>query len=197
MAAPVRLFHAPASPFARKCRVVIRERGIAGIEETAVDALTSPDDLIKANPLSQIPALALDDGSSLFDSAVICAFLDTLGTGPILSPATDFPLLRRQAAGDGIGELAVKLRYEQMRREGEKSPGAQKRWRAGITRALDEAEAEDRPDGRFDIGEIALVCALGYLDLRHDDMTWREGRPKLTALAARLEQRPSFVATKA
>ncbi len=197
MAAPVRLFLAAASPFARKCRVVMRERDIAGIEEVHVDALTSPDALIKANPLSQIPALELDDGSSLFDSPVICAFLDTLGSGPILSPAADFRLLRRQAAGDGIGELAVKLRYEQIRRDGEKSPGAQKRWRDGIRRALDEAEAEDRPDDRFDIGEIALVCALGYLDLRHDAMAWREGRPNLTALAARLEQRPSFVATKA
>lgn len=197
MAAPVRLFLAPASPFARKCRVVMRERGVTGIEETPVDALTSPDLLLKANPLSQIPALVLDDGSSLFDSPVICAFLDTLGFGPALSPATDFAVLRRQAAADGIGELAVKLRYEQVRPEGERSPGAQKRWRAGIVRALDEAELEDRPDDRFDIGEIALVCTLGYLDFRHDDMAWRKGRPKLTALAERLEQRASFVATKA
>jgi glutathione S-transferase len=197
MAVPVRLFFAAASPFARKCRVMIRERGLSGIEETPVDPMTTPDLLTAANPLSQIPALVLDDGTSLFDSPVICAFLDTLGSGPPLSPATDFPLLRRQAAGDGISELGVKLRYEQVRPEGERSPSAQNRWRGGIARALDAAEAEDRPADRFDIGEIALACALSYLDLRHGDMAWRDGRPKLTALAERLEQRPSFVATKA
>ena len=197
MAAPVRLFYAAASPFARKCRVVIRERGIAGVEEVKADPLASPQALISANPLSQIPTLVLDDGAGLFDSPVICAFLDTVGAGPALSPAADFAVQRRQALGDGIAELALKLRYEQVRAENERSSGAQARWREGIYRGLDAAEAEDRPQDRFDIGEIALCCALSYLDLRHDDMAWREGRPKLTALAARLEQRPSFVATKA
>jgi glutathione S-transferase len=197
MAAPVRLFYAAASPFARKCRVVIRERGITGVEEIKADPLASPEALVRANPLSQIPTLVLDDGSGLFDSPVICAFLDTMGPDPALSPAADFDVQRRQALGDGIAELALKLRYEQVRAENERSPGALARWRAGVNRGLDAAEAEYRPEDRFDIGEIALYCALSYLDLRHDDMAWRDGRPKLNAFAARLEQRPSFVATKA
>jgi glutathione S-transferase len=197
MAAPVRLFYAAASPFARKCRVVTRERSITGVEEVRVDPLALPEALVRANPLSQIPTLVLDDGSALFDSPVICAFLDTVGAGPALVPAADFAVQRRQSLGDGIAELGLKLRYEQVRPENERSPDVQARWRAGVYRGLDAAEAEDRPQDRFDIGEIALACALGYLDLRHEDMAWRQGRPQLTALATRLEQRSSFVATKA
>lgn len=196
MAAPARFLYAAASPFAHKCRVVIRERAIAGVEETLVDPLASPEALTKANPLSQIPTLVLDDGSALFDSPVICAFLDTQGSGAPLSPAADFAVQRRQALGDGIAELALKVRYEQVRPEGERSPGMLARWREGINRALDAVETEERPQDRFDIGDIALYCALTYLDLRHPDMDWRQGRPELTAFAARLEQRPSIAATK-
>jgi glutathione S-transferase len=197
MAAPVRLLYAAASPFARKCRIVIRERGLTGIEDTLIDPLRSEPALTAFNALSQIPTLVLDDGSSLFDSPVICAFLDTLGAAPALSAPHDFPLQRRQAMGDGIGELALKIRYEQVRPEGERSAGMMARWRAGVLRGLDEAEAEARPADRFDIGEIALGCALSYLDLRHGDMAWREGRPALADLSERLEQRASFIATKA
>ncbi len=196
MAAPVRFFFANASPFARKCRVVIRERGIAGVEEILVDPLASPEALTKANPLSQIPTLVLDDGSALFDSPVICAFLDTQGTGPALFPAADFAVQRRHALGDGVAELALKIRYEQVRPEGERSTAMQARWREGINRALDAVETEAPPQDRFDIGDVALYCALTYLDLRHPDMEWRNGRPELTAFVARLEQRPSIAATK-
>lgn len=193
---PVRLFHVPPSPFARKCRVVIRERGVEGIEEVSVDTAAMPKDLLGANPLGQIPALEFDDGSALFDSPVICAFLETLGQGPRLTRQDDFPLLRRQALGDGIGELAVKLRYDQMRPQGEQSPTVQARWRKALLRGLDVAEAEGGPEARFDIGEIALACSLGYIDFRHGDIAWREGRPYLTALVERLAQRPSFQATR-
>lgn len=197
MAAPVRLLMSAASPFARKCRIVIRERGLMGIEETPVDAYAAPDLLIRANPLSQVPVLVLDDGSSLFDSPLICAFLDTLGSGPALAPGNDFPALRRQAVGDGVAELAVKLRQDQVRPDHQQSPDAQARLRAGINRALDAAEAGHRPADRFDIGEIALVCALAYVDFRHADLAWRDGRPNLTALAERLERRQSFIDAKA
>ncbi len=197
MPAPLRLLISSASPFVRKCRVVIRERALTGIEETPVDSMASPDLLTRANPISQVPALILDDGSSLFDSPVICAFLDAQGAGPRLAPVGDFPILRRQAAADGVMELAVKLRHEQLRLETERSATWAARWRANIARALDEAEAEDRPADRFDLGEIAWGCALAYLDFRHADLAWRAGRPNLTALSDRLEQRPSFVDTKA
>jgi glutathione S-transferase len=196
MSKPVLLFVASASPFARKCAVAVRERGLTGIEEQAVAALESPPVLSSANPLVQIPALIFEDGSTLFDSSVICAFLDTLGDAPPLAPQYDWVVRRREALGDGVCEMAVRLRFEQIRPDGEKSPWWQARWRENIGRALDEAEADADLHGAFDVGAIAWGCALGYLDLRHGDLDWRSGRPRLEAFHARLNARPSFIDTR-
>ena len=197
MSAPVRLLISAASPFARKCRVVIRERALTGIQEVVVDPMASAAMLTAANPLSQVQTLVLEDGTALFNSPLICAFLDRLGDRAPLAAPDDFDTLQRQALGDGVAELAVKLRYDQVRPDGEQSPSAQARLRAGVVRAIDAAEAQDRSEDRFDLGEIALVCALSYVDLRHGDLNWRDGRPRLAALVERLEQRPSFIDARA
>jgi len=196
MSKPVLLLVASASPFARKCAVALRERGLTGIEEQAVAALESPPVLSSANPLVQIPALIFEDGSTLFDSSVICAFLDTLGDVPPLAPQHDWVVRRREALGDGVCEMAVRLRFEQMRADGEKSPWWQARWRENIGRALDEAEADAGLQGAFDVGAIAWGCALGYLDLRHGDLEWRSGRPRLESFHVRIAARPSFIDTR-
>jgi glutathione S-transferase len=196
MPKPHRLLVAAASPFARKCAVAIRERALSGIEEVAVNAMESPEILVRANPIGQIPALILDDGSSISNSPLICAFLDTFGDAPPLSPPDDWAARRREAAADGLMELSVKLRFEQLRPEGERSPSWQARWRANIARALDVAEADAGQGDRLDIGAIAWGCALGYLDLRHPDIAWREGRPMLASLYERLSARPSFIETR-
>jgi glutathione S-transferase len=177
--------------------IVIRVRGLEGIQETSVSSMDSPELLTKANPISQVPALIFDDGSSLWDSPLICAYLDTQGSAPPLTPPADFAIRRRETAADGIMELAVKLRQEQLRPEAERSPSWQERWRVNIRRALDVGEADPGLDGEgFDLGVIAWGCALPYLDFRHGDLNWREGRPRLAALSARLDARPSFIATK-
>jgi glutathione S-transferase len=196
MSKPVQLLVASASPFARKCAIAVRERGLTGIAEQAVAALESPAVLTGANPLVQIPALIFDDGSTLFDSSVICAWLDTQGDAPPLAPQHDWTVRRREALGDGVCEMAVRLRFEQMRPEGEKSPWWQARWRENIGRALDAAEADADLQAAFDIGVIAWGCALAYLDLRHGDLDWRDGRPRLTDLFARLDARPAFIDTR-
>lgn len=196
MNTPVLLLVASASPFARKCAVAVRERGLTGIEEQAVAALESPPVLSGANPLVQIPALVFNDGATLFDSSVICAFLDTLGDATALAPQHDWAVRRREALGDGVCEMAVRLRFEQMRPDGEKSPWWQARWRENIGRALDEAESDEALHGAFDIGAIAWGCALGYLDLRHGDLDWRNGRPRLASFYERLDARPSFIDTR-
>jgi glutathione S-transferase len=196
MSKPVLLLIASASPFARKCAVAVRERGLTGIAEQAVAALESPAVLTGANPLVQIPALIFDDGWTLFDSSVICAYLDTLGDAAPLAPQQDWTVRRREAAGDGVCEMAVRLRFEQMRPEGEKSPWWQARWRENIARTLDAAEADEALHDAFDIGAIAWGCALAYLDLRHGDLDWRNGRPRLAAFFARLDARPAFIDTR-
>ena len=197
MAKPVQLLMSGASPFARKCMVAIRERGLEGIAETSVTSMDSPELLTRANPIAQVPALIFDDGSSLWDSPLICAYLDTVGSAPPLSPPGDFAVRRRETAADGIMELAVKLRQEALRPESERSLSWQERWRVNIRRALDFGEQDEGLGGDgLDLGVIAWGCALSYLDFRHGDLNWREGRPRLQALNDRLAARPSFIATR-
>ena len=188
-----------ASPFARKARIVTRETGLAPrIEEVeiAVSPVAPNESLARENPLVKIPALVADSGETLYDSAVICEYLDTLHTGRKLFPSSGAPrfaALRRQALTDGILEAAVLCRYEVAVR-----PEALrwKDWLEGqkhkIRSGLDALEAEVGSWGdEFDIAQIGAACVCGYLDFRFPDLEWRAGRPKLTAWFERVAQRPS------
>jgi glutathione S-transferase len=191
----VKLFYSPPSPFARKCRIVVRERNLLGrVEEIAVMPTAGDDQLGKVNPLMQAPALLDDAGVAWNDSPLICQYLDTLGEGPRLISEGDarWAVLRREVIADGASEMGVKIRLESVRPEGERSKNWIERWRGGLIRSLDAAEsaAPDKP--YLDVASIATVCALTWFDLRFADLGWRDGRPKLAALQAELEKRPSF-----
>jgi glutathione S-transferase len=191
----VKLFYSPPSPFARKCRIVVRERNLmARVEEIAVMPTAGDDQLGKVNPLMQAPALLDDAGVAWNDSPLICQYLDTLGEGPRLIPDGDarWAVLRREVIADGASEMGVKIRLESVRPESERSKNWIERWRGGLIRSLDAAESAGPDKPSLDIASIATVCALTWFDLRFADIGWREGRPKLTALQAELEKRPSF-----
>jgi len=188
-----------ASPFARKARILTRETGLAGrVEEieTTVSPVAPNETLARENPLVKIPALVTDAGELLYDSDVICEYLDTLHAGRKLFPASGpqrFTALRRQALTDGILEAAVLCRYEMAVR-----PEALrwKDWVEGQKRkilgSLDVLEAEVTNWGDdFDIGQIGAACVCGYLDFRFADWNWRAGRPRLAAWFERAQQRPS------
>jgi glutathione S-transferase len=193
-----------ASPFARKVRIVARETNtIDSIEEiaTAVSPVTSNPGLAAENPLVKIPVLTTDDGQTLFDSRVICEYLDSLNRGRKLFPASGeerYTALRRQALADGMLDAAVLCRYEVAVRPEALRWG---NWIAGqkakIMGGLDalEREAAAWADD-FDIGLIAAASVPGYLDLRFDEWQWRAGRPNLCAWFDRISQRPSMVATR-
>lgn len=191
----MKLYFSPASPFARKCRIVIREKGISGVEEIRADPIGGDGALNAVNPMGQVPALIDDEGVCWTDSPLICARLDALTGAPRLLPDGDarWAVLRREVIADGVMEMGVKIRLELVRPETERSPSWIARWRAGVLRGLDAAEAQALED--FDLGAIATVCALTWLDLRMPDLGWRASRPKLAALQHQLEQRPSFRAT--
>lgn len=189
----MKLYFSPASPFARKCRILIREKGMLGrVEEVVVDAVKGDPALNAANPIGQVPAFVDDEGVAWTDSPLICARLDALAPNLRFIPEGDarWEVLRREVIADGIMELGVKLRLEMLRPEGERSPVWMARWRAGVLRGLDAAEAHCV--STLDLASVATVCALTWLDLRHADLGWREGRAKLAALQADLEQRQSF-----
>lgn len=196
----MKLFSSPTSPFVRKVRIVIREKGAGHlIAEDVVSALADPADLHAANPLGKVPALALDDGTTLFDSPLICAYLDATLAGPALMPASGdarWRTMRLEALGDGIAEAAVSLTFEKNRPEAERSANWIGRWRRAITRALDLLEKEAAGlQGTPTIGTIAIESALGYLDFRHGDMGWREGRPALDAFFKKASGRAAFQET--
>ena len=194
----MKLIYNPASPFSRKVLIVLAEKGLDDrVEGVVVNPWDEPDQLTAVNPISQIPTLVLDDGSSLFDSAVIAAYLETLSPAPRLIPdgAAQWRVRRTEAAADAICENVVKLRQEGLRPESQRSPTHVERWRRTVTRSLDVLEAEG-PDGGLDLGEIMLAVAMEYIDLRQADLKWREGRPNLQARWRRLEARPSFRSTR-
>ncbi len=189
----MKLYFSPASPFARKCRILVREKGmLRQVEEVRADPIGGDAALNAANPLGQVPALIDDAGVAWSDSPLICARLDALAPNPRFIPEGEarWSVLRREVIADGLMEQGVKIRLELLRPEGERSVAWMARWRAGILRSLDAAEAQ--AGVVFDLAAIATVCALTWLDLRFPDLDWRPVRPKLTALQAELEARASF-----
>lgn len=198
----MKLYHAPASPFVRKVMVLLHEAG-ATDRVTLVPAAGHPLDPgtmpVDRNPLGKIPALERPDGPTLYDSRVITRYLDDL-LGARLYPAPPrlWDTLTIEATGDGIAEAAVLMRYEMhVRPESTRSPAwAEAQWQK-IDRAL--SALEDRwmshLSGPLDMGQIAVGCALGYLDFRHADRAWRADHPALAAWYAGLDARPAMQAT--
>lgn len=202
----MKLLHAPTSPFVRKVMVVARETGLADRIETVFNAaspLQRDPALTSLNPLGKIPALLLDDGTALYDSAVICEYLADLAGDTVIFPtgSARWPALTLQALGDGLLDAAVGNRYESvMRPAALRWPDWSQAQMAKIAGALDTVEAMARA-GRIGptlhhIGLITLGCALGYLDFRYADLGWREGRPATAQWFAAFDARPAMEATR-
>ncbi len=194
------LYALPHSPYVRKVRVAAHEMGIAErldcVEAHVFDPATP---LLQDNPLGKVPALVRDDGTALYDSTVICQYLDTLHGGPRLFPPEGEALwqdLRRNALGDGLGHAATWNIRERYRADGERSPRYLSYYERGIARSLAALETEAAALAtRFGIGAIAIACALSYVDLRYPDRPWRTAAPRLGAWYDTIRQRPSMIAT--
>lgn len=198
----MKLYWGSASPFVRKVMVVAHEHRLQDRIE-CLDSAAHPvdrDTRIQAfNPLAKVPAAMTDEGAALYDSRVICEYLDDLGGGGLFPPngATRWTALRRQALADGLLDAALLIRYEELARP------ADRQWTTWINRqrakmfdALD-AMAADTPDPAcYDIGAISFACALGWLDFRFPDLDWRDGRTPLADWHAVFDTRPSMTATR-
>ena len=198
----MRLYFSPTSPYVRKVVVLLHETGMLDRVElvsgsgTPIDAGKAPLD---ANPLGKVPALERPDGPALYDSRVICQYLDAeAGAGLYPSGARRWDTLTVEATGDGILDAALLMVYEWRIRPEEVryAPWVEGQW-AKVDRALDVLETRwmAHLEGPLDMGQIAVACALGYLDFRHDARGWRTGRPHLAAWEARFAARPSMQAT--
>lgn len=199
----MRLFQAQASPFARKVRVVMHETKLADRVETVaatVTPLDSGDLPLGHNPLGKIPTLERPDGPAIYDSRVICRYLDDMATGGLYpAPPRLWETLTLEATADGICDAAVLMVYEGRIRPEERRSAewVEAQW-SKVARGLDAVEARwmSHLAGPLDCAQIAMGCALGYLDFRHSDRDWRAGRPVLAAWSAKFAQRPSMQATR-
>ena len=198
----MKLHWSPRSPFVRKVMIVAHERGLVGRITCVrtVAAMTKPHaELMKDNPLSKIPTLILDDGTVLYDSPVICEYLDALDGAPKLFPRDSkarMTALRRQALGDGFLDMMVALRNERERAQPSDvhmaSTAARK---TAVLEGLDR-EAESLTTTPFGIGHIAIGCALSYLDFRFAAENWRKGYLRLANWHASFAARPAVRATE-
>lgn len=197
----MKLYSHPASPFARKARIIVHELNIK-LEIVHVESARADPNLRNINPLKQIPVLVLDDGSSLFDSPVICEYLNHAGGGKFFPGMNIFrhtsgrwKALGLAALGDGLADAAVALRYELAEPEERRNAGRMERCRATIAAAIDALERVNFAKDPT-IGEIAVACALGYIDFRLTDLDWKSSHPKLADWYAHFCEYPSMKETQ-
>ena len=193
----MKLFYSPTSPYVRKvmaCAIALDLD--KQIERVTTNPWESPAGLLAANPLSKVPCLVTEDGMALFDSPVICEYLDFAGRGSLFPPAgaQRWRALREQAVADGIVDAAILRRLDAARPEEAARSAAMERQRLAVSHGLDALEADSLPD-HVDIGTISVACALGYLDFRFAHEPWRPGRPKLASWYETIRQRPEIANT--
>lgn len=200
----MKLYHAPTSPFVRKVMVLLHEAK-ATDRVTLVPASGNPlapgTMPVDRNPLGKIPALERDDGPTLYDSRVITRYLDdTLQAGLYPAAPRLWDTLVIEATADGIAEAALLMRFETaLRPEPQRSADwIEAQW-AKAARALTALEERwmSHLSGPIDMGQVAVACALGYLDLRHTERDWRSAHPALAAWYQAFAARPSMQATVA
>ncbi|HRJ68098.1 MAG TPA: glutathione S-transferase [Beijerinckiaceae bacterium] len=199
----MKLFYSAASPFARKVWAQALENGL-GDRLTVVPAAVSPvsrdKSIVDVNPSGKIPTLVTEEGEAVYDSRVICEYLDSIASGAKMFPAGRgrWKALVLQSLADEALDAALLARYETvLRPEHLRWP----EWRAGqmdkITSSFDTLEQNwtGYLAGHVDIGVIAAGCLCGYLDFRFPDYDWRKDHPKVAAWYESFSTRPSMVAT--
>ena len=199
----MKLLSNPLSPYGRKVTIAMAVKGVSDrIEVVTIDTNPAENpDISRANPLAKIPALIIDGSTAIFDSHVICEYLDSLAQSPVLFPASGIERIRTLTLGslaDGILDAALLLVYEKrFRPEPIWHAPWTERQQGKIDRSLDFLE-QNPPTWTAspDYGHLTLACALGYLDFRHEGK-WRAGHPGLVVwLDAFAATVPAFEATR-
>lgn len=197
----MKIYFSPTSPYVRKCLVTAHELGLSDriqLLPSNANPIQRDPDIIPRNPLGKVPTFITDDGQVLYDSRVICEYLDDLAGGKLFPRAGSarWATLTLQSLGDGILDAALLARYEDVARP---EPLRWSAWRAG---QLDKAETSLAHLGRHpemladrvDIGVLAVACALWYLDLRFADFDWRSRHAGVAEWYAGFGQRASLQA---
>jgi len=197
----MQLYDNPASPFCRKVQVLLRETGQLDEVEIvfAFGHPLAPEKMpLAQNPLGKIPCLVRRDGPALYDSRVICRYLDARAGSGLYPEKRMWDVLTLEATADGIMDAAVLMVYEgRARPEAIRYPDwVEAQW-SKVARALDVLEERwmGHLAGPMTMAHIAVGCALGYVDFRHSDREWRKGRDTLAAWFETLSARDSMTET--
>ncbi len=200
----MKLFYSPASPYVRMVSALALETGQADSIErlpSAAGPVKRDASILAHNPSGKVPTALLEDGSALYDSRVICEYLDARHQGPRLFPAEGparWQALTLFALAQALLDAALLARYESALRPEDKRWDD---WLEGQLAKVDSSVAEleadwiDRLEAAFDIGALGVACALGYLDFRFAERDWRATAPRLAAWYAEVSKRPSLAQT--
>jgi glutathione S-transferase len=200
----MKLYWSPRSPFVRKVMVFAHETGAAARIETVktlVSSTAANPELMRINPLGKIPTLVTDDGQVLFDSYVICEYLDSLNRHRKLIPEkadARWQALRWHALGDNLLDNSLLWRNERLRPAAQQSPETLAAYDAKTRSALDALDGEAAALGAapVGVGHVAIAVSLGYLDFRFPDLGWRKGRSRLADWQAAFDAHPAMAATR-
>lgn len=189
----MKLFFSPNSPFARKCRVVILEKGLQdAVEMISVMPADNPPELIAANPLGSVPTLVMENGEALCESPVICQYLDSLSKNNPLR-TMDIHALGIAALADGIMDAAVAIVMENRRPEEKRYEFVVQRKETAIMRSI--AKISELNLDSWNIGVINVAIALAYVSFRLPQLAWRDEHKNLASLLDFINEKPSMVAT--
>ena len=197
----MKLYHSATSPYVRKVMLVLYLKGLVEKVQLVPGSGTplAPNrQTLSANPLGKVPCLVTDAGEALYDSRVICRYLDSLsGGGLYATDAGQFAVLTREAAADGMMDSGISAVYEtRLRAPAMQVSAVRDAWLAKITRTLGVLEGQAASlDAPVRIDHIAIASALGYLDLRFDHLNWRSSAPGLAAWFADFRETPAMLAT--
>jgi len=197
----MKLVYSPPSPFVRKVTTLIHHADLHDRIElinVKTTALSVAEEARAANPLGKIPVMILGNGKAIFDSRVITRYLDELAGSNLYSEENIYDILTLEALADGIMESAVSITYEsKLRPENEQSPSwMEAQWSKVLhaIKALDDEEFKAM-NGEMNMGQIAVACALGYLDFRHDARQWRSGHSNLASWNDKMMKLPALIKT--
>lgn len=198
----MKLFYSSTSPFVRKVNVFAIEVGLdKQIEWVKTNPWQAEDILTAENPLSKIPTLITDDGMVIYDSRVICEYLDSRHDGNKLIPPegpSRWQVLRLEALADGILESGIARFLERKRDVAIQSGDWDALQKKSVERALDylEKSFSEWANKDLNIGVLSVACVLGWLDFRFAAEDWRTTRPALTAWFGRFSERSSMTTTQ-